>query len=86
MPRPTSKPTDRWAALLADEIQRETRQPTGEGWITAPELRAQLRCGRSQLQHRLVKLKARKAIETFVGTGINPVSGYIMRKVWYRIL
>lgn len=73
----------RWAALLEKELASQETLPKGEGWVTFPELKAELGIGARRTYKYIEKLKGLKKIEVFEGHILQ--ENKLKRRVWYRL-
>lgn len=83
MPQRKSKNTDRWADLLAKELQNSELRPKGEGWKTFEELRAHFGLGESRTYRLICQWEAEGSVERFNGNVCR--NQRRVRQVWYRV-
>ena len=85
MSLPKSKRTElsKWAALLEKELASREILPPGEGWVTFPELKAELGIGAHRTYKYIERLKNLKKIDVFEGHVLQ--GNKLKRRVWYRL-
>jgi len=80
----TSKRSDKsWIATLSD-LTDKSKQPTGDGWKTVPELKEMTGHGLNILYAKLGRGLKNGTIEKFNGSEMGDC-GKMVRRVWYRI-
>jgi hypothetical protein len=83
MPRQKSKPiTPNWAVELRDVLSAKTRQPKGEGWMTAEQFCEVLNISRGTALQYLRRGMDAGRIEMYRGTAVS--SAGIRIQTWYR--
>ena len=83
MPRAKSKPiTPNWAVELRDVLSAKTRQPKGEGWMTAEQFCEVLNISRGTALQYLRRGMDAGRIEMYRGTAVS--SAGIRIQTWYR--
>jgi prophage antirepressor-like protein len=83
MPRQKSKPSPlNWAHELREVLSAKTRQPKGEGWMTAEQFCEVLDISRGTALQYLRRGMESGHIEMYRGTAIS--SAGIRIQTWYR--
>lgn len=81
--RPTSSATNSWASALRETLADREVKPTGSGWITMEDLRADLKLSRPGVYQFVADLKKSGRVDEF--RGLLLVNNKLTRQIWYRM-